>query len=341
MPSLAELAALVGGKVMGDGGIEISGAAGLDGLRAGVITLGANEKAIEAALESPAAAVIVPERVTCLAKPGIRAANPRLAFARILAHFAPRQPCRPGVHASAAVGENFTDHGCQVGALVYIGNDVTVGRGTILHPGAVLGDRVVVGEDSVIHANVVIGEECRVGDRVEIHAGTVIGADGFGYVAAAGRQIKVPQAGIVVIEDDVEIGANSAVDRATTGVTLIKRGAKIDNLVQVAHNCTIGEDNLLCGGSGMAGSCILGARVILAARAGLLGHLKVGDDSVVAAYAKVTGDLPPRSFVSGDPARPHQRQMRIQASLGRLPGLVKEVRELRRMVTELREERHC
>ena len=339
MPTLAELAVLVDGTVLGDGAMAIEGAAGLDGLRPGVITLGASDQAIAAALKGPAAAVIVPERITELAKPGIRAANPRLAFAQILTYFAPRTVCVPGIHDAAVIGANFRDGGCQVGPLVYIGNDVTIGKGTVLYPGAVIGDRVAIGEESIIHSNVVIREGCRIGNRVEIHNGTVIGADSFGYVTVEGRHYKVPQVGSVVIEDDVEIGANSAVDRATTHVTLVKRGTKIDNLVQIGHNCVVGEDDMICGQAAMAGSTIVGDRVTLAARAGLTGHQEIGHDSIVAAACKVIGNVPPGSFISGDPGRPHPKTMRIQAALSRLPELVKEVRELRKMVQELREER--
>jgi UDP-3-O-[3-hydroxymyristoyl] glucosamine N-acyltransferase len=171
---------------------------------------------------------------------------------------------------------------------------------------------------------------------VQIHAGTVIGADGFGYVTIEGQHYKVPQLGIVVIEDDVEIGANTAIDRATADITLIKQGTKIDNLVQIAHNCLVGKDNLICGQSALAGSTIVGDRVTLAGRVGLLGHLEVGHDSVIAACSKVSGNLPPHSFVSGDPARPHPKHMRIQGALSRLPELLKEVRELRKMVLELK-----
>jgi UDP-3-O-[3-hydroxymyristoyl] glucosamine N-acyltransferase len=335
MVTLAELSELVAGEVLGDGTVEIEGAAGLDCLREGVITLAATENAVAAVLNSPAAAVIVPESITELAKPAIRVANPRLAFAKILTFFAPPATCVPGIDPTAAVGRNFKGLGCQVGPLVAIGDDVTIEKGTIIHPGAVIGDRVVIGEDSVIHANVVVREECRISNRVLIHAGTVIGADGFGYVTVEGRHYKVPQLGIVVIEDDVEIGANTTIDRATTGITLVKQGTKIDNLVQVAHNCKVGANNLICGQAGMAGSTILGDRVTLAGKAGIVGHLEIGDDSVVAGLTKVTGDLPPHSYVCGDPARPLKKQLRLQASLSHLPDLVKEVRELRKMVMEM------
>ncbi len=338
MPKLSELAAMVGGTVIGDGETEIFMASGIDNLQAGAITLGGNEKAIHAALTGPAAAIIVTESVTELAKPGIRAVNPRLAFAKLLAYFAPRHSCQPGIHPSAVVGSNFNGPECEVGALVYIGKDVTIGKGSVIHPGAVIGDRVSIGTDAVIHSNVVIREECRLGDRVEIHDGTVIGSDGFGYAMAEGRQYKIPQVGIVVIEDDVEIGANTTIDRATSNVTLIKKGTKIDNLVQIAHNCVVGENCLLCGQAALAGSSIVGDRVTMAGRAGAVGHLEIGSDSVAAACSKITGNLPPGSFVSGDPARPHAKQMRIQGALSKLPEMAKELRELRKMVVELQQQ---
>lgn len=338
MPLLSELARVVGGIVRGDGNITIHRVAGLDHLQPGDLTLGGSKAALEKALNSEVAAVIVPSGYDSNLKPLLQVANPRLAFAQLLAYLSPQPVCRPGIHPTAVVGGGFNGAQCQVCPLVYIGENVTIGQGTIVHPGAWIGDQVVIGEHSVIHGNVVIREACRIGDRVTIHAGTVIGSDGFGYVPAEGGHYKIPQVGIVVIEDDVEIGANTAIDRATTGTTLIKRGTKVDNLVQIAHNCEVGADNMLCGQAGLAGSSITGDRVTLAGKAGLAGHLKVGSDSVVAGCAKVTGDLPPKSFVSGDPARPHSKQLRVTATVGRLPELMREFKEMRQTIRELQAE---
>ena len=263
--------------------------------------------------------------------------NPRLAFAQILTFFTPLKRYQPGFHPSAIIGQNFRGADCSIGPLVNIGDNVTVGKGTIFLPGVVIMDDVTIGENTIIHANVVIREACEIGSRVQIHAGTVIGADGFGYVTVNSKHVKVPQIGKVVIEDDVEIGANVTIDRATTGVTMIKQGTKIDNLVQIAHNCKIGEDNLIIAQVGIAGGTKLGNRVVMAGKSSVIGHLKIGDDTVIAAHSLVINSLSQNSFVSGVPARPHAEDMRIQAIAGRLPELLKELKELQKRVAELEE----
>ncbi len=335
MPSLKELAQLVQGETIGDSMVEINGIAGIDDAGPGNITLVTSIRVIESANQSKASAMIVPANITELAKPAIKVTNPRLAFAQILNYFYPPQKYLPGIDPSAVIGTNFKGEGCTVRSLVHIGDDVIIGKNTIIHPGAVIEDRVTIGENAIIHANVVIRKDCMIGNNVQIHAGTVIGADGFGYVPVNGKQIKIPHVGTVRIEDDVEIGANTAIDRATTGTTLVKRGAKIDNLVQIGHNCVIGEDCLLCGNSGMAGSSKLGNRVVLAGKAGVVDHVYIGDDSVAAGNSVVIGNLPPNSFVSGNPGRPHAEDMRIQAAMGRLPDLLKEMKELKKKIAEL------
>ena len=338
MALLTDLAKVVGGTVIGDGNTEIIRVAGVDDLRRGDLTLGGNKSALEKALQSPAAAVIVPMGTGPLSKPTIEVANPKLAFAQLLTYFVEKRPCMPGVHPTAVIGEGFQGDGAEIGPLVYIGKNVRIGKGTIVHAGAWIGDGVVIGEDGLIHGNVVIREGCQIGNRVEIHAGAVIGADGFGYVTVDGKHFKVPQVGIVVIEDDVEIGANTTIDRATTGVTRIKQGSKIDNLVQIGHNCEVGANNLVCGQAGLAGSSITGDRVTLAGKAGLAGHLTVGDDSVVAGCSKVTNSLPPKSFVSGDPARPHAKQLRVEAAAQKLPDLLREFRAMKHTIEQLKKE---
>ncbi len=336
MPSLLELARLVNGELVGDGNIQIYGASGIDDAEAGEITFAVSNRILEATGRSKATAVLVQPDAPELDKAVIKVRNPRLAFAQILTLFAPKKDFKPGIHPSAQIGREFEGQDISVGPFVYIGDQVRIGKGSIIYPGAVIDDRVVIGENSIIHANVVIREDTVIGDRVQIHAGTVIGSDGFGYeTIAGGKHFKVPQVGKVVIEDDVEIGSNVSVDRATTGVTLIKRGTKIDNLVQIAHNCQVGNDNILCGQAAIAGSTKTGDRVTLAGKAGLVGHIKIGDDSVVAACAMVISSLPPNSFVSGSPARPHAEDMRIQAAMNRLPDLLKEIKELQKRVAEL------
>jgi UDP-3-O-[3-hydroxymyristoyl] glucosamine N-acyltransferase len=335
MPSLSELARLVGGQIAGDGNVEIHGIAGLDDAKAGDISFIATNRGLETASNSEATALIVPADASGVGKPVIKVTNPRLAFAKLLDFFAPKKEFKAGIHPSAQIGRDFQGDGVSIGALVSIGEQVKIGQGSVIYPGVVVDDRVVIGQDCIIHANAVIREDTVIGDRVQIHAGTVIGSDGFGYETVDGHHLKVPQIGKVVIEDDVEVGANVTIDRATAGMTLIKKGTKVDNLVQIAHNCQLGMDNIICGQAAMAGSTKTGDRVVLAGRAGLVGHIKVGDDSVVAASAVVISSLAPRSFVSGHPARPHAEDMRIQAAAGRLPDLVKELRELQKKVAEL------
>lgn len=278
MASLRDLASLVKGEIIGDGGVEITGVAGIEDSKPGDITMVASMRNLTSAVNCNAVAIIVPADIAELSKPAIRVANPRLAFARILTYFHSPQKCVPAIHPTAVIGRNFNGAGCSVGSLVHIGDDVVIGNDSIIHPGVVIEDRVKIGENTIIHANVVIREDCIIGNNVQIHAGTVIGADGFGYVTVDGKHIKVPQVGKVIIEDDVEIGANVTIDRATTAATMIKRGAKIDNLVQVGHNCQVGEDNILIAQVGIAGSTKLGNRVIMAGKSSVVGHVNLGDD---------------------------------------------------------------
>jgi UDP-3-O-[3-hydroxymyristoyl] glucosamine N-acyltransferase len=335
MPTLLELASLVNGEAIGDENLRITGVAGIDDAESGDITLAVSHRVVGRAVNSQAAAVIIPVNVPEIAKPAIKVANPRLAFAQILAEFYPAPAGKPGIHPSAVVGENFFGTACSIGALVFIGDNVKIGRGTIIHPGAVLEDGVSIGENSIIHSNVVIRYGCILGNNVQVHAGTVIGADGFGYVTVNGKHVKVPQVGNVVIEDDVEIGAAVTIDRATTGATLVKRGTKVDNLVQIAHNCQIGEDNIIIAQVGIAGSTSLGDRVTMAGKSAAVGHIHIDNDTVVAACSLVINSLPSNSFVSGVPARTHSVDMRNQAALGKLPELLKEFRDLQKKVAEL------
>ncbi|MGD9155612.1 MAG: UDP-3-O-(3-hydroxymyristoyl)glucosamine N-acyltransferase [Bacillota bacterium] len=335
MPSLQELAVLVNGEIVGDGLTPITGVAGIEDAKPGDITFAASHRVVGRAVNSPATALIIPANVSDVAKPALKVANPRLAFARILTRFFPPAVAVPSIHPTAVIGANFNGTNCEIDALVYIGDNVTIGAGSIIRPGVVIEDGVAIGKNALIHASVVIRTDCVLGDNVQVHSGTVIGEDGFGYVTVDGQHVKIPQVGRVVIESDVEIGANVTIDRATTGVTLIKRGTKIDNQVQVAHNCELGENNLLCGQVGLAGSAKLGDRVTLAGKAGVVGHIELGDDTVVAACSMVIGSVPPHSFVSGSPARTHAADMRNQAAIGRLPELLKDFKEMQKRLAEL------
>ncbi|MGQ9778357.1 MAG: UDP-3-O-(3-hydroxymyristoyl)glucosamine N-acyltransferase [Bacillota bacterium] len=336
MYKLEDLAKLVGGEVVGDKEVIITGVGGIEDVRPGGITMVATAKVAAAAEAGPAAAVIVPPGLPPLSKPMLRVANPRLAFARILELFNPPPRFAPGIHPTAVLGEGVVlGPDVSIGPLAVIGDRVKIGARVVLYPGVVIGDDVEIGEDSIIYANVVIREKTTIGRRVIIHGGAVLGSDGFGFVQVDGKYVKVPQVGRVVIEDDVEIGANVTIDRATTGVTLIKRGTKMDNLIQIGHNVVVGEDCAIVAMSGIAGSTKLGDRVSLGGQAGLVGHITIGHDSIIAARSLVINNLPPHSYVSGAPARPHAEDMRVAAAIGKVPELLKTVRELQKRVAEL------
>lgn len=334
---LAELATLVQGELVGDPEVLIGGVADFDSAGAGEITFVADLKHGARLDQCKASAIIVPTSVTEIGLPAIRVRNPYLAVARIHALFVTERFVGTGIDARAVVG-----YGCHIPAevaispLVYLGDRVRLGQRVTLHPGVVVYDDAVIGDDVVLYANVTIGRGCQIGNRVIIHSGAVVGSDGFGYATDKnGQHVKRPQVGVVQIDDDVEIGANTCIDRATFGKTWIKRGTKIDNLVQLAHNVVIGEDALLVAQVGMAGSTTTGNSVVLGGQVGLAGHLHLGDRVMVAAKSGVHNNLKPGAVVAGIPAIPHKTWLRASAAYAKLPDMVRELRELRRQVAEL------
>lgn len=338
---LDDLARRLQGRLQGDGELWIRGVAGIKEALPGQITFLADRRLEDWLERTQASAIILPDACTFQRLPSIRVSDARAAFRVALEIFGNGRRLIPvGVHPSAQVGGGTAlGRDVAIGPNVVIGARCRVGDGTTILPGAVLGDDVRVGRDCLIYPHVVIREETEIADRVILHAGAVIADDGFGFLTRDGRHAKVPQIGHVVIEDDVEIGANSCVDRATTGVTRIGRGTRIDNLVQVAHNVEIGADAILCAQVGIAGSTVVGDRVTLAGQVGVVGHIKIGEGTLVGAQGGVTKSLEPGSQVSGYPATPHALARRMYAALRHLPDLVRDVRRLTQRVDALERER--
>jgi UDP-3-O-[3-hydroxymyristoyl] glucosamine N-acyltransferase len=334
--TVRELAELLGGKVRGDGGCEITGVSSIEEAALGDVVFAEDPRYLSAASASRASAIICPLDARNTGKPLICVDEPKYAFARALAMFAPPSGIEPGIDPSARIGDSFA-HGGEVSIQYgsFVGNNVSFGDRVSVFPLAYIGDDVTVGSDVIIHPFAAIHKGTVIGDRVTIHSGSVIGSDGFGYIVVGGKRHKIPQIGNVVIGDDVEIGANVAIDRARTGSTEIGSGTKIDNLVHIAHNVKIGKNSLVVALAGVAGSVTIGEGVTLAGQSGVKDHVRIGNNVVVAARAGVIGDLADGARVSGFPARNHCDQMRVLAALLHLPELLKSVTDLQDRVDSL------
>lgn len=328
---LKELAELVRGEYLGDGEIEIRGVGSIQEAKEGEITFLANPRFSSLICTTGASAVIVHREIIEAPRPLLRVSNPYLAFAKILTLYAEDKIKRPspGIHSTCILGKDVKlGKDVSLQAYTVIGDRVEIGDRTVIGAGVYIGDDTRIGKDTLIYPHVTIREEVTVGDRVIIHSGCVIGSDGFGYTRDGERYFKIPQIGTVVIEDDVEIGANTTIDRATLDKTIIKQGTKIDNLVQIAHNVIIGEHSLIIAQVGISGSCIIDQGVIIAGQAGVAEHIKIGQGAIVAAQAGVDKDIPPGVMVSGYPARPHREELKREALMHRLPQLYQRIRAL-------------
>jgi UDP-3-O-[3-hydroxymyristoyl] glucosamine N-acyltransferase len=335
---LVELASLTNARVEGDDSIEILGAAGLDEAKTGEVTFLSNPRYTPRIHTTNASAIYLAEDVKIDRNISVlRAKDPYLAYTRALRVFYPEPKLHPSIHPSAAI-----HHTAKISKNVFIGAHVAVGAnaeiadGVCIHPNVTVYDDVKIGRDSVIHSGVALRERTIVGERVIIHNNTVVGCDGFGFAKDEDRHwLKIPQAGRVVIEDDVEIGAGTTIDRASIGESRIGRGSKLDNLVQIGHSCTVGEDSLLCAQVGLAGSSHIGNRVILAGQAGVAGHLTIGDDVVLTAKSATSHDVPAGKMISGIPAFDNRDWLRATAAFRRLGEMHRTVRELEKRVKEL------
>lgn len=336
MKRLTEIAEYCQGILVGDGEVMIAGLASLDDAISGQISFVAQRKYLPKMENSGASAFIVPLEVTQARVPIIRTENPYLAYALVADLFTARPFLAKGISEEAWVGQNCQiDPDVTIHPLAYIGDDVQIKAQVTVYPGVYIGRGVSIGEQTTIYPRVTIMDRCIIGARVIIHSGVVVGGDGFGYARDGARYVKIPQLGIVQIDDDVEIGANTTIDRAALGKTWIKRGTKIDNLVQIAHNVVVGEDTLVISQVGIAGSVEVGNNVILAGQVGVAGHIKIGDRVVVGAKSGVADSLNEGAVVSGTPTIPHREWLRASACYGRLPDLVKEVRKLKERMAVL------
>jgi len=334
---LEEIAKAVGGELRGSADLLITGAAAVEDASSGDIVFCENEKYLRMADESNASAVIAGRGAECK-KPAVLVGDVRLAFAKVLELFAVKEPILPqGIDPSSRVGERLKlGEGAAIGFGCWIGDDVSIGSRSVIHPLVYIGDGVSIGADCVIKPNVTVLYECKIGDRVIIHSGTVIGSDGFGYVPDVGGVRKIPHIGGVIIENDVEIGACVTIDRAKTGFTRIASGVKIDNLVHVAHNVKIGTNCLIAAQTGIAGSSELGKNVMLAGQVGVKDHVRIGDGAVITADAGVIGDVPDGEMYSGYPARPHRQWLKSHAMIGRLDEMLSEIKRLRQEVDSIK-----
>lgn len=333
---LSAVAELVGARLIGDGARPVRGVAPLAEAEGDEVAFLANARYRKDLAATRAAAVLVAEPVEGSAAAQLVVPDPYAAFARLMRHLFERARKAGGVSPDARV-----DPTARIGADPDLAAFVTVGPGAVigdratLHPGARVEAGCRLGDDVTLHPNVVVREGCRIGHRVTVHAGTVIGADGFGYATEGGEHRKIPHVGGVVLEDDVELGANVTIDRAVLGDTVVGAGTKIDNLVQVGHNVRIGRGCLVVSQVGISGSTVLGDYVVLGGQAGVAGHLRLGRGARVGARGGVTKDVPDGQTVSGFPASPHREQLKAQAALGRLPELRERLGRLERRVREL------
>ncbi len=336
---LGEIARHLGGELLGDPDIKIHGICGVDEAREGEISFVASSRFLRLAEKSRAAALIVSPAHRHLNNNLVVVENPYLAYARCAALFAPSEERIPGISELAHIGAS-----CRLGGnisiypLAFVGDEVELEDGVTLYPHVYVGHHSVIGEQSILHPGVVLYPHTRIGRRVTIHAGTIIGSDGFGYVKDEGNHaFKIPQTGYVQIDDDVEIGALNAIDRASMGRTWIQEGVKMDNLIQIGHNCVIGAHSLIIAQVGISGSVKIGHHVVLAGQTGVAQHVTIGDNTIVGGRGGVGKDLPPKGIFSGYPIMPHAKWQRCQAIFSRLPEMRKKIRELEEKISQLEE----
>lgn len=336
--SLKHIASVAGGQLFGDSEKRITGVAPVDTAGPDQITFAAGSKYLKQISKLNAGAIIVPKTFAPLSDANLIATeNPQLAFAKVVELFHPAFKPAPEIDLRAFIGSNVQlADSAYIGPFASVGDRSSVGNETVVHHGVFIGNDVAIGDNVVIHPNVTVMNGCRIGNRVTIHPGTVIGSDGYGFVQDSGRHHKIPQIGIVQIDDDVEIGACNTIDRATFGRTWIKRGVKTDNLIHIAHNVVVGEDSLIVAQVGIAGSTRIGHHAIIAGQAGISGHLTLGNHVTVGPMTGVGRDLEDGQVVSsGSPSMPHRTWLRVQRVIPVLPDMKKKIADLEKKIADL------
>ncbi len=334
--TLSKIAEMINGKLKGDPSKNISGAAPFEVAGNDEITFAVDKKFLKRINEAGAGCFLVPHDIPEAGGNLIIVKNPHVAFARVAQLFNPPVKQEEGIHSKACIGDNFR-YGTitSIGPSVVIYDNVTIGDRVTIHPNVTIEDSVIIGDDAIIYPNTAILSGCRIGNRVIINAGSVIGSDGFGFAFDGDVYHKIPHTGIVVIGDDVEIGACNAIDRATFGETKIGNGVKTDNLVHVAHNVSIGDNSILVAQVGISGSVNIGEKVVLAGQAGVAGHLEIGDNVTVGPKTAVLRSVSSGEVVSGIPEMPHRQWLRSQRIIPKLPDMSKKITELEKRLNEL------
>ncbi len=335
--SLQYIAEAANGEAVGEKEKKILGVAPFETADNDQITFAGAQKFLKRIDDTQAGAIFVPNGFEAPGKNLIRVKNPQLAFAKVVGLYHPETHLSPGISSKASIGEGVhTGDRVFIGAFATVGNRVTIGSGSIIQDGVFIADDAVIGEDVIIYPNVTILNRCRIGNRVTIHPGTVIGSDGYGFVPDGGHYHKIPQVGIVQIDDDVEIGACNTIDRATFGRTWIQHGVKTDNLVHIAHNVVVGEDSIIVAQVGIAGSTKIGHHAILAGQAGISGHLTIGNHVTVGPMTGVGKPISDGEVVSsGSPSMPHRTWLRVQRIIPALPDMKKKIADLEKKLADL------
>lgn len=328
--SLEQLAQRVGGRVIGDSSTRIDSISAVEDARPGSLTFATDERYLENALQSGASAILADEELftgqSRPRKPLLLVRSTRAALAALLANLTRELPRGPFVHSSAVIDSSASvDEEVYIGPLVFVGANAHIGARSVLEGSAYVGAACWIGEACHLFPRTTLLDDCRIGNRVILHPGAVIGSDGFGYAFLDGAFIKIPQVGNVLLEDDVEIGANTCVDRAQTGSTVIGQGSKVDNLVQIGHNCRVGRHSAFAAQAGLAGSTIVGDYVQVGGQTGFKGHITIGSRAKIGAGSAVWGDIPDDAFVSGRPAREHREELKREVMVRKLPKLVARV----------------